>query len=677
MGQIHPSIVSTVHLTEEERSLLRPFLSEFSVSWAKRYEKFNAKILSLILKPEPHISETFGIESEICLFISEYKELQDRTFQAAFAFLYEQPAFGRVDQSLIFLVCGDPRSHEKAERYLIRNPSAKIPVVFSFDEIGGIGTGSWDVRNRIAKQLFTRDLFDYQLPLDSDLYFFGRDSLVQEYVDAIRKGENRGLFGLRKTGKTSLLLKVKRVCESSGVSDVFYYDCKLPAIRELGWRELLERIIGDMESRYKRKFKRRQHIADSFVEAISKSGKKICIFFDEIEYISPLTNMDFHWRSDFISFWQTMWSVQSQIRTLSFVLTGVNADVVERAQFSEVQNPVFGIVRPFFLRGLELDDSRKMIRTFGKRMGLRFSEDSIRYLYNRYGGHPLLIRMACSFTHKLNDPFAGNRPIDIEKGALERKESERDRDIMPYCRYIVSEIRQFYPDEYEVLSTLALGQVGDAWEYGRDPYLVMHIQAYGLISSSDGVPRFLVPVLGAYVRDERLRETGGKGKLGLIPDPQRAEWVRIRASRIVAGHRALEAALSTQGKPEIWKGQQLPEVENFIVLQPVYTKVVLDNFLLVLYRNFVEPVFIKGSFKRLSTENMDALIGACEAIRCFRHFVGHLELVAQVKNRVEELLQEIVGLRDLPDDPKSIFAIQQYLLDNLFVAFQSELQKLI
>jgi predicted AAA+ superfamily ATPase len=74
-------------------------------------------------------------------------------------------------------------------------------------------------------------LFDYQLPLDSDLFFFGRDQIVADHLDAIRRSQNRGLFGLRKTGKTSILYKLKRQMEREGLGAFLYYDCKMPSIR--------------------------------------------------------------------------------------------------------------------------------------------------------------------------------------------------------------------------------------------------------------------------------------------------------------------------------------------------------------------------------------------------------------------------------------------------------------
>ncbi|WP_044156384.1 hypothetical protein, partial [Escherichia coli] len=60
-----------------------------------------------------------------------------------------------------------------------------------------------------------------------------------------------------------------------------------------------------------------------------EANDKICVIFDEIEYISPLAHIDKHWKDDFLPFWQTLWSIQSEHRKISFVVAGVNPYLCE------------------------------------------------------------------------------------------------------------------------------------------------------------------------------------------------------------------------------------------------------------------------------------------------------------------------------------------------------------
>ncbi len=67
------------------------------------------------------------------------------------------------------------------------------------------------LKNKLSEQFYRRDLFDFRLLLEKDTYFFGRNDIIVDFLDAIKRIENRGLFGLRKTGKTSILYKLDRI----------------------------------------------------------------------------------------------------------------------------------------------------------------------------------------------------------------------------------------------------------------------------------------------------------------------------------------------------------------------------------------------------------------------------------------------------------------------------------
>ena len=189
------------------------------------------------------------------------------------------------------------------------------------------------------------------------------------------------------------------------------------------------------------------HIADTFASLIAKSRIPIVVVFDEIEYISPVAKNDKHWHTDFIDFWQTFWACQSRNRKLSALVAGVNPSVVEMDTVNGIQNPLFGIVPYEYLTGLSLEDSGKMIRILGKRMGLNFETEAIKYLHERYGGHPLLTRIACSFINTDARISKEARPVQITRERLLKGEDARDSDLTFYCRHVVSELQQFYPDE--------------------------------------------------------------------------------------------------------------------------------------------------------------------------------------------------------------------------------------
>ena len=147
------------------------------------------------------MEETFGFSQEILLVISDYPSLEPRTIQAAEQFLFDDPGKGRLESLTYFLVSSMTKEDpvEWVRSYAAANHESRLVVAFSTKELRDHRDDAWYVRNRISRQLFTRDMFDYRLPLEKDTYFFGREALLMNCLDAARRGENRGVFGLRKT----------------------------------------------------------------------------------------------------------------------------------------------------------------------------------------------------------------------------------------------------------------------------------------------------------------------------------------------------------------------------------------------------------------------------------------------------------------------------------------------
>ena len=279
-------------------------------------------------------------------------------------------------------------------------------VPFVYDELVAHSGDSWYIRNQLRNNFYDVDLFGYTLPLRDETSFFGRQQIIARYVDAIKRCENRGIFGVRKTGKTSLLFKIDRLVREQRLGFVFFYDCKSPSYRMLHWNELLGEICSNIAKRLGINIRREydeKNIIRSFryvVNEASKKDKKIVIIFDEIEYISFKSPLNPHWHSEFIDFWQTIWSVQSIHRNLVFILSGVNPSVTEIDTINGIQNPLFSIVQSEYLQGLSEDDARTMVRTLGRRMGVKFDYPAITLLYNQYNGHPMLLRLACSYINR-------------------------------------------------------------------------------------------------------------------------------------------------------------------------------------------------------------------------------------------------------------------------------------
>jgi len=401
-------------------------------------------------------------------------------------------------------------------------------------------------------------------------------------------------------------------------------------------------------------------------------SKPLVLIFDEIEFISPLAQLDQHWRQDFIAFWQTLWSYQSRQGGLSLILAGVNPTVTERSVYDGVQNPLFGIVSPQYLRGLAPEDTKRMVKTLGKRMGLRFDPDGIEYLQERYGGHPLLTRIACSLFNTALTRSGASRPVVVNREGLVSSEVIRDSELSFYCEHVVFELRQFYPGEYAMLEALARKDVARYLQSARLGAGVKHLQEYGLVVDKHGVPDIAIPVVEQYV-------AGLAGGVKIIPPEQRAAWVPQRIQSLIHDLRALERRIEAKKAPSLFGPNSFSEADRLRDLGWVHDQEEFDSFINVLNRCLVESVERWGTHEGKPNYfwnevrcTYPALQNALERVKVYRNNAMHLVLQPQVEQKLAEFLKEDLEGRQPSEVDDLWFILQQRVLDGLFAAVQAE-----
>lgn len=194
--------VREIHLARfpDEINISRKIEQDFDITWAARIKKFNTDVSIYFIKPRTHISQAFGFEQELILAVSNYPKLEARLIQAVEQVYQQLPARGRVDPTVAIVVSTARNTEQWIHDYVSQNPQTRAYVGISSQDFI-VSSESWYLRNKLSNQLFSRDLFDYTLPLNEDLFFFGRQAIVADHIDAIRRSENRGLFGLGKLEK--------------------------------------------------------------------------------------------------------------------------------------------------------------------------------------------------------------------------------------------------------------------------------------------------------------------------------------------------------------------------------------------------------------------------------------------------------------------------------------------
>ncbi|PCI01080.1 MAG: hypothetical protein COB79_04725 [Zetaproteobacteria bacterium] len=469
-----------------------------------------------LMKPTPTFSEMFNIEREVICIFSPYETFEPRTL-SAFLEAQRQLSSLRTETVCRIVISKDPKIESKIESLLKTDPEQPITIPFTYDEL----TYSYDnffIRNRFRKHFYSRNLFNFLSPLKSDLYFFGRSELVHEIVNRHRDGEHTGLFGLRKSGKTSIIYAVERTLKSSGWNYVSI-DCESPSIHQLRWNELLEKVVNlyykaigsktkiDTANRYSEKT-----AADSFEEDIlkifrSKKKQSALFMFDEIERVTPGTASSEHWRtgSDFIFFWQTLRGFyQRNPNIFTYMLVGTNPNCIESAMLVNHENPIFSSIPCSYVPNFTVHQVRQMVQKLGRYIGLSFDDIVISKLADDFGGHPFLIRQACSIIH---EECKGDRPVDVDKALYESIKKKFFENSTHYLDMIVQVLKDWYPDEYEMLKYLSQNDLEMFNEFAEDnPAFTRHLIGYGLIQNSNHGYSFNIEVVKDYLKVEHKYE---------------------------------------------------------------------------------------------------------------------------------------------------------------------------
>ena len=688
MGNIRQEVYDNSKLSSKDFEIAKIFCTGFDINYGDVISVANTTVTAFILKPEDFINDGFGIEKETLLVISHFDSVESRTIQAVEKIFEKFPFKNRVDNLCYFLVSNDYDIETWIKQYYDMSINSKIIFPFSVSELQNNRNNQWFIREKLRKYSFDKDLFGYTLPLQDDRSFFGRQQILGRYIDAIKRCQNRGIFGLRKTGKTSLLFKIKRTVEEQHIGQVFFFDCKHPKIRTQRWYELLNNISKNIANRLGIKnFTTKDNPEKSMtafqyiMTTASKRNIKIILIFDEIEYISYFSKQNKHWEKDYFEFWQTLWSEQSTFANLCFIICGVNAYVTEKDSINGIQNPLFGIIQSEYLVGLSLEETAQMIKTLGRRMGLKFEHDCVKFLHEQYGGHPLLTRMACSWINRylIDD----NRPLIISKSRVQEMQKGFDSDpaFYSYFGHIISEIKEFYPDEYEMLELLAAGQTSDFIELSAVNEFIQHLNSYGLISWEKGIPSISLPVAGRYIAIELAKREGRKSIYKLIDESERSKWIEVRIAIIIESMRKLEANIRSCEKAELYGVNSFPEAEKLNNIPVAVDNQTFSSFINVFYKCFVESINNYGAtiqeehyLNNVIKHSYPRLFKIFDKIKEYRNERDHLLLTSYHKQKLDEYLSE--DLEASLENHDKYFCLQQKIIIEFITSIYGESMEL-
>jgi hypothetical protein len=528
------SIMNSIIESDVEKKIIKYWALEWYVTKVDRIKIRASDYRYIFVKPTPAWEESIGVSRELVVIFSDYSRFEPRTLDA-FDLIAKKTQDQRLERICYVLVSKDVNI-EEALRTCLSNQESQIIIPFTYDSfLHKEGNDNYFLRNHFSKHFHRRDLYDFSDALKKDFYFFGRNDTVIDIIDKHHQFQNSGLFGLRKTGKTSILYDVIRKTDQARSLCVLI-DCQDPAFHTLRWYHAVQFLIvkvitalGTLSAplqKYKETEFTEKNASENFQRFLiltrKETGKSILFLFDEVENITYGKSPSSHWcvQLDSVFFWQTIRSVYQQTQRLfSFCLVGTNPKCIEDSQIEGKDNPIFNLVQPKYIKGFDVNQTREMVRKLGRLMGIKYEEEIYAKLTEDYGGHPFLIRLVCSIISK-NNP---SRPVLIDRRKYNeaKKKFNREND---YFSMILDVLKQFYEDELEMLHMLSIGQEADFEELAEADYsYVKHLIGYGLIRENDGKYDFKIDAIKDYLVRISKRKP--------IHDNDDDKWQEIVSSR--------------------------------------------------------------------------------------------------------------------------------------------------
>lgn len=456
----------------------------------------------LLAKPKGYkYAELYSLDGNLLVYCPYSTKVNEAKVKQIEEFFKEQIKSDlSIKQDILFIVLPDVGILQNYLRSLLEDPESH-PTIIPIDE-----TKAYEVLNDdrnlhgfmeqlLSEWVFQRDLYKGNFPV-SGRRFFGREREIGLLNQSINDGRSIGIFGLRKSGKTSLLYQLRLIRKEDVVA---YVDPEASPRADCAW--ICWKAVQEWANQRQQEAKdlvlckvRSDKDLPDFLEVIQLFASdvqylmstllpdaKLILMIDEIEKVAPIKGQGWTHSLEFFKFLRGV-AQQSQGKFV-VLISGANPAICEMPQWYGEDNPVFLFFEEMYLPLLSEKECREMIITLGKGMGVEWEDQALRAIYELTGGHPFITRRLCS---TLVGMFR-ERPLLVTADMVKRAKGEFLIQLHELFREIKERLIRDYPDEWEILEALAAGfsfeeikQLSPNW-----PIALRHLEGYQLIERKE------------------------------------------------------------------------------------------------------------------------------------------------------------------------------------------------
>jgi hypothetical protein len=461
------------------------------------------------------LGEHFGMTRQFAVYCTTVTELQPRDITRLKRLIAD--ATDPIESDVAMLVTCDSEAAEKLRDWSIDRSHGLIVISVSrqrLEELFKVGLSETVLPSLIAKSISAFNLYDQREPVTGER-FFGRADLLRDLDRKLAQGAGHlGIFGLRRIGKTSLLLELQeRLRKRPDVVPLFVDLERSTTVEHVAFRvgEQLAKVVAAKSPLSERAARRALSLPDDWhgVEPLRLiadlgdtlknlltdgvlSSVRLVLILDEAEILLPSVERP---KERAIEFFRVLRGVAQETQQLTLVLAGVNASPSESPFLGDEDNPLFGLLSVEYLGPLTPQECKEMVRLVGRKMQIRWDEAPLTALARGVGSHPLLARLAAS--EVVAD--GSDRPTRPNTGHVEAMLGEFHHRNAPIFQQMVQSLRRYYPEEFELLSILATGDASFAREYAEaHPNTLNHLSGYGVVDRN--TLGLSIPVFAEWLR---------------------------------------------------------------------------------------------------------------------------------------------------------------------------------
>ena len=435
------------------------------------------------------IESAFGLTREVLAIYLPYEDFQMRSYEAVLRQLKDERHV--VTPDVILIWTPDERLGTKLAEW--RNLRT-VAIPFKLDSVNSFG-----LIELLQNHIHMRNLFEVTTPVSGET-FFGRRTVLQSLREDVLAQRAAGIFGLRKAGKTSILLELSDELRADGVLPVLIDLEALPSPPVDPTDDLIALLRLRMMEALKGQELRVKELAElpdfpstmQFKIAVQKllrhlgsSGTRVLLMLDEIEYVTPSGKAGAA-AADLPRVAQVLAALRSLTQesdNMSLLLAGLTSSIVEDGTLHGRPNPFFSWARKVYLGPLERDEAADLALSLGRRMGIFITEGGLDALYEASGGHAYLYRHLASTVVK-------TLPVNLTNRIMARRDvlsalSAWKSEVHAHIVEMIRHVEGYYPVESVLLD--ALRAAPDLFNEFADSEIdaTRHLVDLGLLESTD------------------------------------------------------------------------------------------------------------------------------------------------------------------------------------------------